>query len=461
MPPDSRKSRLINSIRRLPYLKSVKSTLKASQTFMWSRNCLRMVFERRLVNEPYLLPPETFSDNAVLIVLDHGFLGGQSGSQRVVEAQIRYFKNRGRSVHACFVYPAQINHRLPGSATVARAMGFDAAFEVGTDFSIRNIYRFRHCLKQSTLPGNRCSLADQILYGEHVRIPVPVQKHLEDNCYEVVLCNYVWNIPIASKIAGSSPLIVETHDIQSRQLASAKGRATLTAELDLEIRQLQRCRTVIALNSEEYVYFQEHCPNTDVKLVLPSVPLKDYGAKYPIKDYDVIFVGSRHRPNFEGLKWFLERVKPLIPGLKICIAGTVGQIFDDRGFSHLLEMDGVTYLGMVSDLDIVYAKSRLAIVPIHAGEGISIKTIEALAYGLPVVSTTVGLRGFPGDHGVGCFDTPEAFAKRINELLKNDASYLASASHSCTIFSRYFSTVANELGYQHAIGLSEGNIYAH
>jgi glycosyltransferase involved in cell wall biosynthesis len=451
---------LADEIRDNILMKVFKRFLKRSVYFIWARNAVRMITARRLRSAPLLLQSAKISTNPVLIVLDHGFLGGQSGSQRVVEAQIRYFKNLGKSVHGCFVYPAQINHRLPGVSGVASAMGFDAAFEIGVDFTVRNLGKLRNCLCPSTIPGRRISLAEQLYYSELIELPIKVTEQVNERPYDVVLCNYVWNIPISLKLAGSAPVVVETHDIQSRQLAFATNRSPLVSEMDLEVAQLGRCKTIIALNSEEYAYFDQRCVNSDVKLVFPSIPSKKLGSTNSTKTYDVLFVGSRHRPNFEGLMWFLKNVKPSLPNVRVCVAGSVGEIFVERHLEHLLNSDGVTYLGVVEDLDHVYAQSSIAIVPVHDGEGISIKTIEAMAYGIPVVSTSVGLRGFPDDHGLMAFDTPEMFATAIRELLKNSETHIASASHSSTIFSRYFSAEANELGYQAAIGFSESNVHA-
>ena len=51
-------------------------------------------------------------------------------------------------------------------------------------------------------------------------------------------------------------------------------------------------------------------------------------------------------------------------------------------------------LGFVDDLAGLYAGCLLAVVPLWAGGGTSVKTIEAVKYGCKVVATPVGARGF-------------------------------------------------------------------
>lgn len=61
------------------------------------------------------------------------------------------------------------------------------------------------------------------------------------------------------------------------------------------------------------------------------------------------------------------------------------------------------------------------VVPVRAGGGMRVRILEAFAYGMPVVTTTVGLEGIHGrpDHDVIVADTPADFANRTAELLEN------------------------------------------
>jgi glycosyltransferase involved in cell wall biosynthesis len=63
------------------------------------------------------------------------------------------------------------------------------------------------------------------------------------------------------------------------------------------------------------------------------------------------------------------------------------------------------------------------IVPIQAGSGIRIKTLEAMALGVPVVSTTVGAQGLDVTHTQELMlaDQPDEFAQAIAQLLSNPA----------------------------------------
>jgi len=56
-------------------------------------------------------------------------------------------------------------------------------------------------------------------------------------------------------------------------------------------------------------------------------------------------------------------------------------------------LDGITVAGEVDDLRPLYHKHRALIAPIRSGSGTRLKILEAMASGLPVISTTLGAEG--------------------------------------------------------------------
>jgi len=127
-------------------------------------------------------------------------------------------------------------------------------------------------------------------------------------------------------------------------------------------------------------------------------------------------------PNVDGVLWFARSIYPLI---KQQVEGTrffvVGQrpVADVRA---LPEQDpSIEVTGYVPDPTPYIAASACLIVPLRSGGGMRVKILEALARGIPVVSTTIGYEGIdlvPGEHLlVG--DTPDAFADAVVRLLRD------------------------------------------
>lgn len=154
---------------------------------------------------------------------------------------------------------------------------------------------------------------------------------------------------------------------------------------------------------------------------VPRVPLTPRSHAEPAR---LLFVGTgSFQPNEHGLAWFVEEVVPRLRahGLRfvIDVVGTPPQ--QPRSAPE------VVYQGRVPDLAPHYQRAHVAVVPVHYGGGTRLKTIEAMAFGVPVVATRVGAEGLPiepGRHYLEA-DDAEGFASAINGLsarsLKPDA----------------------------------------
>jgi sugar transferase (PEP-CTERM/EpsH1 system associated) len=127
------------------------------------------------------------------------------------------------------------------------------------------------------------------------------------------------------------------------------------------------------------------------------------------------------QPNSEGLLWFCREILPLVrakvPDLKL-------QIIGDRpppAVRHLGSDSQIKVLGRVGDVRPYMANSAALIVPLRVGSGMRVKILNALAMGVPVVSTAVGCEGIAVTHGqdVLIADEPLGFAKAIVELVSD------------------------------------------
>jgi glycosyltransferase involved in cell wall biosynthesis len=137
---------------------------------------------------------------------------------------------------------------------------------------------------------------------------------------------------------------------------------------------------------------------------------------------NVLFVGSyHHQPNSDAVQWFVKKVLPLVrqeyPQLKLRLVGS----HYPQSFIEALN-DGLDFVGWASDdqLKKEYYSASLVVAPLRFGAGLKGKIVEALSYGVPVVSTSVGLEGFPEIATLyQGKDTAEAFAQQIILLLKD------------------------------------------
>lgn len=141
----------------------------------------------------------------------------------------------------------------------------------------------------------------------------------------------------------------------------------------------------------------------------------------------ILMVGNfTYEPNIRGADWFISEVLPLVsatvPTADLTLAGFGSERFQDHG------------IGFAPDLHEHYRDAGVVVVPLLQSSGTRIKALEAFAAGVPVVGTTVGLRGLPLTTGEHCLIADDAvtFADAVARLLsdRSTGEALAAAARS-------------------------------
>jgi glycosyltransferase involved in cell wall biosynthesis len=143
------------------------------------------------------------------------------------------------------------------------------------------------------------------------------------------------------------------------------------------------------------------------------------------KTAQLLFVGGfSHGPNADGIAWFSHEVAPILRNagfhFEVQIAGSnpTADVWD-------LESDDTHVLGFVSDERLLelYRDASVVIAPLRFGAGVKGKVVEAMARGVPVVTTHVGAQGLlNADDYLTIGDTPEEFANAVRAATDVEAS---------------------------------------
>lgn len=127
------------------------------------------------------------------------------------------------------------------------------------------------------------------------------------------------------------------------------------------------------------------------------------------------------RHNVDAMKWFVNKVLPIVvkevPKAKLTLIGKkLPNYFYNR------EDEGINALGYVDIVQPYLSNAGIYIAPLFVGGGIRIKILEAMAMRLPVVATPISAEGLAASENDGVFveSSPEKFAKRVIELMKNE-----------------------------------------
>jgi sugar transferase (PEP-CTERM/EpsH1 system associated) len=137
----------------------------------------------------------------------------------------------------------------------------------------------------------------------------------------------------------------------------------------------------------------------------------------------IVFVGSMdYHANIDGVVAFAREVWPSLHERHPEMIFTIVGRDPSAEVLQLASITGVEVTGTVDDVRPYYREAILSIVPLKIGGGSRLKILEAMAAGVPVVSTTLGAEGLDVRNGVDIFiaDTNEQQSEAITAVIENE-----------------------------------------
>lgn len=226
------------------------------------------------------------------------------------------------------------------------------------------------------------------------------------------------------------PLLYRSHNIEHRYLAEqarlARGRtkwriaANVPGMHRFEAALQRDAAQVFEISSEDLAWWRARGIRHNRCLPPQPDPALSHDRAIGARDIDLLFVGSLSSPNNQaGLAWYQREVHPILrealPDVRVLIAGRA----PPARFSATLAEAGIDVLPDPAEVTPLFARARVLMNPIHHGSGVNIKTIDMLASGRPVVTTTKGARGLPpavADHLIVA-DDARTFATALTEAI--------------------------------------------
>lgn len=263
-----------------------------------------------------------------------------------------------------------------------------------------------------------------------------IREILESDHFDLILANFAFMAHlIPADLARNTPVVLDEHESEGllwrqylRQGGIAKRAFALLNLVKMGwFQKAVSSRIVVMLSaSEREASFARTFLPQRVKLwAVPNGVDTDFlapAAPENLDNHSIILCGSfgvyRNR---EAAIWFvrqvLPRVREAIPDVEFWIVGSN----PPPEVRQLAEFPGVHVTGTVEDVRPYYARAAVSVAPYRYGEGTKLKVLEAMASGVPVVSTTIGCQGInvrDGEHLLVA-DTTEAFTDCVVGLLRS------------------------------------------
>jgi len=190
------------------------------------------------------------------------------------------------------------------------------------------------------------------------------------------------------------------HEIWSELAARTRNplkkvylRAQAQRLAEFEIRIARSVDGILAISKATAQFFRTHSPKPVEVIGTPVAAGPKLHPIPPEKLNRLSFLGSLDwQPNQDAVQHLLESWWPVLqrncPLMRLHIAG---KNFPDALMQKKIE--GVVMHGEVSDAENFLRDHPVVVVPLRSGSGIRIKILNALALGLPVISSAKGVEG--------------------------------------------------------------------
>ena len=135
----------------------------------------------------------------------------------------------------------------------------------------------------------------------------------------------------------------------------------------------------------------------------------------------LLFIGSFFQPNIDGIEWFINNIMCQFPDIKLTV---VGKGLEKKATDW--QRVNVQIVGTVQDVGEYYKDSDAVVLPIFYGDGMKVKTAEALMYGKAIFATREALEGYETEEQPDIFEcnTKEEFINAIKKcyMIKRESN---------------------------------------
>lgn len=161
-----------------------------------------------------------------------------------------------------------------------------------------------------------------------------------------------------------------------------------------EKRMWERAKKIVVMSENDQAIIQKQTSKKEI-VVIPNGVNSDYFSfrKEIISEKIILFVGSfAWFQNLQAVKWLVQDIFPLIrkeiSGVSLLIVGRHMPDWLKKSSGEAIVVDE-----SVEDIRGAYGKASVILAPLRSGSGTKYKILEAMACGVPVVTTAVGSEG--------------------------------------------------------------------
>lgn len=178
---------------------------------------------------------------------------------------------------------------------------------------------------------------------------------------------------------------------------------------------------IISAQDRDYIY---HPERSKVAVIPNGVDTDFFSPRQSEPHYDLVFTGNmNYPPNIDSVLYLVNRVLPLVrkerPGCSLLISG----VDPSPAVRELARRDPLIHVsGWVRDIRDSYASARIFVAPMQIGTGLQNKLLEAMAMGMPCITSELANNAVGGADGESILigQEPQDYATHILRLLGDE-----------------------------------------
>jgi len=270
-----------------------------------------------------------------------------------------------------------------------------------------------------------------------------LERLLQEQTFDAVQVENVHLIAYAQRIrqiAPKVPMLCDWHNIESEiqdryaenysrglRRFYARRTAHLLRGFERKFLRLGDAHTVCSERERQLLLSLE--PGARIEVIENGVDVSYFSQVERLPGgprRSLVYVGlMEYHANVDAVCYFAREVWPKVRQLRPELNFKIVGARPTAEVMALANQAGITATGTVDDLRPYYREALTAVVPLRVGGGTRLKILEAMAAGVPVISTALGAEGLSAEEGkeIVLADTPSSMAEAIAGLHESSADW--------------------------------------
>ena len=212
---------------------------------------------------------------------------------------------------------------------------------------------------------------------------------------DLVILDHFSTSPFIEDIVGNVPIVYNSHNAEIIMMKQLYPNDNFVNEIIEKMERLAVSSSVAMTycSKKDFEEIKDHyksVPNDSMHIPNGTELRDKINYKKRMQSNNIIFLGSNHPPNNLAANKIINIAKA-VPEYNFVIIGGAGNDLDKNNLP-----ENMTTVGFISDseLDLFLSDSFGFINPMDFGSGTHLKMTKALSYGIPIITSAMGARGF-------------------------------------------------------------------